>query len=53
MRLNRKFLDGLSWAIIIICIMQVIFCLLLQHTNESFAWIIATVGWIAYRIETT
>jgi len=41
----------LPWCIIAICIMKSLFAWLLGHQNEAFAWIIATVGWIAYKIE--
>jgi len=52
MKIRKVLQDYLPWAIIAICIMQVLFALLLQHANEAFAWIIAAVGWLAYKIET-
>jgi hypothetical protein len=52
MKIRQALRDHLPWFIIVICIMQAMFALLLQHSNEAFAWIIAAIGWIAYRIET-
>jgi len=51
MKLRQALRDHLPWIITAICIMQAIFALLLRNQNEAFAWIIASVGWIAYRIE--
>lgn len=52
MKIRQALQDYLPWCIIVICIMQAMFALLLRNQNEAFAWIIATIGWIAYRIET-
>ena len=43
--------DYLPWYIIAICIMQTLFAWLLNNHNETFAWLIASVGWLAYKIE--
>jgi len=42
--------NHLPWAIIAICIMEIM--LNWSRSSEAFAWIIATVGWLAYKIET-
>ena len=52
MNIRQALKEYLPWCIISICIMQTMFSLLLMNQNEALAWIIATVGWIAYRIET-
>ena len=52
MKIRQLLHTYLPYTIVAICILQVVLSLLLQHTNEAFAWIIATIGWIAYRIET-
>jgi hypothetical protein len=52
MKIRQVLQDYLPWTIVAICILQLVLALLLQHTNEAFAWIIATVGWLAYKIET-
>jgi len=52
MKIRQLLHTYLPYTIVAICILQVVLSLLLQHTNEAFAWIIATVGWLAYKIET-
>ena len=52
MKIERTLTKYLPWCIIAICIMQALFAWLLNHQNEALAWIIASVGWLAYKVET-
>jgi hypothetical protein len=50
MKISKAIQDHLPWAIIAICVLEIL--LTWSRPAEAFAWIIATVGWIAYKIET-
>jgi hypothetical protein len=40
---------NLPWVIIAICLLQVV--LAWSRPAEAFAWIIAAIGWLAYKFD--
>jgi len=52
MKFLKKLTIHLPWVIVAICMLQIVLCIMLQHTNEAFAWIIAAIGWLSYKMET-
>jgi len=49
MKIRQSIRDHLPWAIIAICLLEVL--LTWSRPPEAFAWLIATIGWLAYKFE--
>jgi len=50
MKLRQALHNHLPWGIIAVCLLEVL--LTWSDFREAFSWIIASIGWLAYKIET-
>jgi len=49
MKIRHFIHQYVPWAVIAICLLEVV--LTWSRPPEAFAWIIATIGWLAYKFD--